>query len=123
MPKIETTMGTMEAEAWHIGKMVAADPSGYNWRIANEQVDLVLDALKNYGGWTFRLSERATVALNNFPDKLHIIAEDDGHFTETVLTQRGRAEFFNVLWSVKDRENVPTIAEYRKMHEANLKGR
>lgn len=99
--KIETTLGTMEAKAWHIGKMVAADPSGYNWRIIDEQVDLVIDALKNYGGWMFRLSDHSAIVLNNFPDKLHIIAEDSGAFTETVLTQQGRDEFMSVLMSVK----------------------
>lgn len=99
--------GTFEAKAWHAGKHVAADPSGFNWRIDCEDIDLAIHGLTNFGQVIFT-GPRTLVRMDNLQDRVVIHAYDTGlpehPGRRTVLSSKGREQFLEVLRSVQDRE-------------------
>lgn len=114
MDKIDTLSGTMEAMAWHAGKHVAADPSGYNWRIMDEDVDEVIKVLESPG--------TSCVILDDFKaSRVKVMHNKDGSVViralsldlnsgmydgdDTVLSDAGRLQFLDILRSVAHRPN------------------
>lgn len=107
--KIDTLSGTMTAMAWHVGKHVAADPSGYNWRLMDEDVDEVIRVLQSPG--------TSCVILNDFnASRVKVLHNKDGSIViralsldlisgiydgdDTVLSDAGRLQFLEILRSV-----------------------
>lgn len=110
--KIDTLQGTMTAEAWHVGKHVAADPGGYNWRIMDEDVDDVIQVLENPGAKCVILDDFTT-------SRVKVMHNEDGSVViralsldpvsgmyvgdDVVLSDAGRLQFLDVLRSVAQR--------------------
>lgn len=111
---IECLEGTFSAEAWHIGKHVAADPSGFNWRIDCDDVDVALRGLAAQGQIIFT-GPRLLVRVDNLPDKVIIHAYDtampEHNGCRAVLSTEGRKQFYAVLESVRERDCLPSRKE------------
>lgn len=138
MAKIDTLSGTMEAEAWHVGKHVAADPSGYNWRIMDEDVDEVIQVLENPGASCGILDDfeaNRVKVLHNTDGSVVIRALSldlisgvyDGD--DTTLSDAGRVQFLDILRSVVSRphgtkqQSRDSYAEWLAQREEWLKGK
>lgn len=105
----ECLNGSFKAEAWHVGKHVAADVDGFNWRLNNADVDLAIMGLQTSGQTVFT-GPRCLVTMDNIGDRVVIHAYDTGipeHFgCHAILSATGRSQFLEVLLSVKDREDT-----------------
>ncbi len=101
MVDIECISGTFEATAWHVGKHVAANPSGFNWRLDGDDIDIALGGLRTEGQAVF-VGPRQLVVMSNLPDRVIIKALDTAIHDErtgrtTILSAAGREQFIAVL--------------------------
>lgn len=103
---MDTLKGTFEAQVWHIGRHVAVDPSGYNWRLDGDEVEAALQSFTERRNWV-SMGPRQRVEVNHFSDRTQIVAIDTalhGVYTETVLSLKGCDEFIEVLQEAMQRQ-------------------
>lgn len=113
---IETFRGTMTAFPWHHGKHVAADPSGFNWRIDGDEVDKVIHVLETPGTSFEKRYENETLTITSEKDKVVIEASGMRFVGRlTTLTPTGRDQFLEILRSVLGR---PSLDELIEQHHA-----
>ena len=122
--EIETEKGTMKAETWGQMRHVAADPSGFNWRIDgnhSSELDEVIEALQVQGVHKF-ISYRSEIRLTNEPQRVVIEARDTmltyaGTFT--VLTAKGREQFLAVLINAASNPKDENFPKPRGVYDAH----
>lgn len=117
---IETIRGKMDAEVWHSGRHVAANPSGFNWRIDGDEVEQTLKALTDLTPLILT-GYRMRIDIYHVEDVTFIEAQDTGlpaARTMTAITVKGRAQFIEVLQEAMTRPEGfrKQIEEYELMH-------